>query len=169
MDHDIVRTYEEIHRVGVTNPRNIKGDIIPRSVLESYINSPQLRERLEKGLITGGMTHTSRKAHSEGIPNADQILLDGNMFFKATDVYMVGNFAVADFVVFENLRFKGEMQTAYDTFITMLKNGIRPPVSSCIRAYWDDSVCREIEFLRGVDVTLQPGFTGSEIIEITIT
>lgn len=144
------------------------GDLIPRSVLESYINSPQLRDRLEKGLITGGMTHTSRKAKSEGIPNADQILLDGNMFFKATKIYMVDNFAVGEFTVFENLQFEGEMQTAYNTFITMLKNGIRPPVSSCIRAYWDDNVCKEIEFLRGCDVTLQPGFTGSEIIEIII-
>lgn len=144
------------------------GDIIPRKVLESYIHSPQCKDRLNKGLITGGMTHFSRKTSKDGIPNADQILLDGNMFFKATKIWIVDNFAVAEFEVFENLKFEGEMQNAYNTFITMLKNGIRPPVSSCIRAYWDDNVCKEIEFLRGVDVTLQPGFTGSEIIEITI-
>lgn len=145
------------------------GDLIPRRVLESYIHSPQCKERLEKGLITGGMTHTSRKTTTEGIPNADQILLDGNMFFKATKIWMEGNFAMAEFLVFEGLTFHGEMQTAYNTFITMLKQGIRPPVSSCIRAYWDDNICKEIEFLRGVDVTLQPGFVGSEITEIIIT
>lgn len=145
------------------------GDVITRKVLESYVYSPQCKERLEKGLITGGMTHASRKTSKDGIPNADQILLDGNMFFTATRIWMEGNFAMAEFKVFENLTFKGEMQTAYDTFITMLKNGIRPPVSSCIRAYWDDNICKEIEFLRGVDVTLQPGFVGSEITEIKIT
>lgn len=144
------------------------GDIIPRRVLESYVNSPQCYERLKRGLVTGGMTHFSRKTTKEGIPNADQILFDGNMFFKATKLWMEGNFLMAEFKVFEDLTFEGEMQNAYNTFITMLKNGIRPPVSSCIRAYWDDKVCREIEFLRGVDVTLQPGFTGSEITEITI-
>jgi hypothetical protein len=129
------------------------GDYIPRSVLESYVNSPQCKERLEKGLITGGMTHASRKTSTEGIPNADQILMDGNMFFKATRLWMQGNFLMAEFKVFEDLKFNGDMQTAYDTFITMLKNGIRPPVSSCIRAYWDSNICREIEFLRGVDIS----------------
>lgn len=147
----------------------MSGDLIPRKVLESYIYSQQCKDRLERRLISGGMTHTSRKTSTEGIPNADQILLDGNMFFTATKIWMEGNFAMAEFVVFENLTFKGEMQTAYNTFITMLKNGIRPPVSSCIRAYWDDNICKEIEFLRGVDVTLQPGFVGSEITEIKIT
>lgn len=145
------------------------GDLISRKVLEDYIYSPRCKERLEKGLITGGMTHSSRKTSTDGIPNADQILLDGNMFFMATKIWMEGNFAMAEFKVFENLTFTGEMQTAYNTFITMLKNGIRPPVSSCIRAYWDDNQCKEIEFLRGVDVTLQPGFVGSEITKITIT
>lgn len=126
------------------------GDVITRKVLEDYIYSPRCKERVERGLVTGGMTHTSRKTELPGIPNADQILLDGNMFFTATKIWMEGNFAMAEFKVFENLTFKGEMQTAYNTFITMLKNGIRPPVSSCIRAYWDDNICKEIEFLRGV-------------------
>ena len=145
------------------------GDLIPRPVLMSYLNSPQCKDRLEKGLITGGMTHFSRKTFKEGIPDADQILFDGNMFFKATKLWMEGNFLMAEFLVFEDLSFQGEMQNAYNTFITMLKNGIRPPVSSCIRAFWDNNVCKEIQFLRGVDVTLQPGFVGSEITKIIIT
>lgn len=145
------------------------GDLIPRAVLESYLNSSRCQARLEKGLITGGMSHFSRKTEKTGIPNADQILLDGNMFFSARKLWMEGNFLMAEFIVFENLKFNGEMQNTYNAFITMLKNGVRPPVSSCLRAYWDDNICKEIEFLRGVDVTLQEGFVGSEITKITIT
>jgi len=145
------------------------GDVIPRPVLEGYINSAECKERLAKGLITGGSTHFSRKTTKDGIPNADQILLDGNIFFKATDIWMEGNFAVAKFKVFEDLVLSGEMQNTYNTLINSLKNGIKYPVSSCLRAFWDDTVCKEIVFLRGVDITLQPGFHGSEIIDIIIT
>lgn len=145
------------------------GDLIPRNVLESYINSQECKERLEKGLITGGSTHFSRKTEKQGIPNADQILIDGNIFFKAVEIWMEGNFAMAKFEVFENLQLSGEMQNTYNSFINALRNGIKYPVSSCLRAFWDDTVCKEIVFLRGVDITLQPGFHGSEIVEIIIT
>lgn len=145
------------------------GDVIPRAVLESYINSRECKERLDKGLITGGVTHFSRKTTKEGIPHADQILLDGNQFFKATDIWMDGNFAVAKFEVFTNLTLEGELKNTYNSFINALKNNIKYPVSSCIRSFWDDNVSREIVFLRGVDITLQPGFHGSEIIEIIIS
>ena len=145
------------------------GDIITRPVLESYINSKECRDRLDKGLITGGVTHFSRKTAKEGIPHADQILLDGNQFFKAVDIWMDGNFAVAKFEVFTNLTLEGELKNSYNSFINALKNNIKYPVSSCLRAFWDDTVCREIVFLRGVDITLQPGFHGSEIIDIIIT
>lgn len=145
------------------------GDVIPRNVLEGYINSKECKDRLDKGLITGGSTHFSRKTEKQGIPNADQILIDGNVFFKAVDIWMDGNFAMGKFQVFENLQLSGDMQNTYNSFINALKNGIKYPVSSCLRAFWDDNVCKEIVFLRGVDITLQPGFHGSEIIEITIT
>jgi hypothetical protein len=145
------------------------GDVIPRPVLEGYINSPECKSRLSKGLITGGVTHFSRKTEKEGIPNADQILLDGNQFFKATDVWMDGNFAMAKFEVFMNLHLEGEIKNTYNSFVNALKNNIKYPVSSCLRAFWDDVVCKEIVFLRGVDITLQPGFHGSEIVDIIIT
>jgi hypothetical protein len=145
------------------------GDIIPRNVLEGYINSAECKSRLEKGLITGGITHFSRKTTKEGIPNADQILLDGNQFFKATDIWMESNFAVAKFEVFTNLTLEGEIKNTYNSFVNALKNNIKYPISSCLRAFWDDTVCKEIVFLRGADITLQPGFHGSEIIEILIT
>lgn len=145
------------------------GDIIPRNVLEGYINSSECKSRLEKGLITGGVTHFSRKTTKEGIPNADQILLDGNQFFKATDIWMESNFAVAKFEVFTNLTLEGEIKNTYNSFVNALKNNIKYPISSCLRAFWDDTVCKEIVFLRGADITLQPGFHGSEIIEIIIT
>ena len=144
------------------------GDIITRSVLESYINSKECKDRLDRGLITGGATHFSRKTTKEGIPHADQILLDGNQFFKATEIWMENNFAMAKFEVFTNLTLEGELKNSYNSFINALKNNIKYPVSSCLRAYWDDTVCREIVFLRGVDITLQPGFHGSEIVEIII-
>lgn len=145
------------------------GDLIPRPILENYINSQELKDRLNKGLITGGVTHVSRQTDKKGIPNSDQILLDGNQFYKATDIWMDGNFAVAKFEVFMNLSLEGEMKVAYNSFINALKNNIKYPVSSALRAFWDNTVCREIVFLRGVDITLQPGFHGSEIIEIIVT
>lgn len=144
------------------------GDVIPRNILLSYVNSPECRDRLQKGLITGGVTHYSRKTNKDGIPNADQILLDGNQFFKATELWMDGNFLMARFSVFTNLELEGEMKNTYNSFISALKNNIKYPVSSCLRAFWDDTVCKEIVFLRGVDITLQPGFHGSEIVEIII-
>lgn len=125
--------------------------MIPRPVLEGYINSADCRERLSKGLITGGVTHFSRKTTKDGIPNADQILLDGNQFFKATEIWMDGNFAMAKFEVFMNLTLDGEMKNTYNSFINALKNNIKYPVSSCLRAFWDDVVCKEIVFLRGVN------------------
>lgn len=130
------------------------GDIITRPVLESYINSKECKDRLDRGLITGGVTHFSRKTNKEGIPNADQILLDGNQFFKAVDIWMDGNFAMARFEVFTNLTLEGEIKNTYNSFINALKNNIKYPVSSCLRAYWNDTVCKEIVFLRGVDITL---------------
>ncbi len=145
------------------------GDVIPRPVLEGYVNSQACKDRLAKGQITGGVTHVSRKTTKDGIPNADQILLDGNMFFKATELWMDSNFLMAKFEVFEDLKLNGEMQNTYNSFINGLKNGIKYPVSSCLRAFWDDTVCKEIVFLRGVDCTNQPGFMGSEIVEIIIT
>lgn len=144
------------------------GDIIPRAVLESYINSPECKDRLDKGLITGGVTHFSRKTTKDGIPHADQILLDGNQFFKCVDLWMDGNFAMGRFEVFTNLKLEGDIKNTYNSFINALRNNIKYPVSSCIRSFWDDVVAREIVFLRGVDITLQPGFAGSEIIEILI-
>jgi hypothetical protein len=111
------------------------GDIIPRNVLEGYINSPECKERLSKGLITGGVTHFSRKTNKEGIPNADQILLDGNQFFKATEIWMDENFAVARFEVFTNLTLEGDIKNTYNSFINALKNNIKYPISSCLRAF----------------------------------
>jgi len=111
------------------------GDIIPRPILESYINSKECKDRLDRGLITGGATHFSRKTTKEGIPHADQILLDGNQFFKATDIWIEGNFAIAKFEVYTNLTLEGELRNSYNSFINALKNNTKYPVSSCLRAF----------------------------------
>lgn len=162
--------------------RSHDGSIIPKQVAEQWLQSEDFIERIDTRTMYVNLTHIHRQlideTHANYIADLDEALLQGNIHGYIEDIwidnYKDAEYCIARIMIFdsENYYPKGSKSYEYiQTILRLLQHGSRPPVSSAILAYWDDSVadtstCTEIVTIFGVDFTLRPSFNSTEVLAI---
>jgi len=160
------------------------GSIVPFEVMQSYIESQECKDSIEKHKMIGTLTHRSRNlqstfpekmALSKTVGKDDSMIIVSDQAPSPThyisDLYIDGgwlwaeitllNEEVMDDLAVQNIkRLKG-----------MLKNGILPGVSAVIVGLWDNQktgtdILRKLVNLKGIDITLNPSWKLAGIEEI---
>jgi len=147
------------------------GSLIPRSSIQEYLGSSEYKERVvTKKLSFLGVTHKDRQKSSDfsSIGPDDQVLINKNNVGFIYDIYLKDDgFAYAKVELFDPSNFSGTHKQDIDYVCGMIKSGVRPPVSAVVDAMWDaNEVARKINGINGLDITMNPAFKGSEIVDI---
>lgn len=161
------------------------GSIIPDNVFQEYFNSPQYKEMMEAHSCLGALTHRVRDPRSnpvdfQGIKNTtgkDDALLCvspvmGAPIMYVERMYFEDEWVCADAVIIDENGADQAMSEQIKRLKTLIKNKIYPGVSAVVVAYWDSDssrggdVCRKIQFLKGIDITLNPSQKGARVVDV---
>lgn len=150
------------------------GSIIPRSVCQEYLNSTEYKEAIERGLMTGNITHADRCLASR--PNGDLLKgvvgKDDSALLNRTCISVIEKIFLSedpgDNWVYAIQRFFNPEVMDKDSaesikHITgLIKNGVKVTTSAVVIGYWDENErCEKLVSIRGNDVTLNPAFKKS--------
>jgi len=152
-------------------PAKSDGSVIPLDVVEKYLSSSAYADRIAKRLAFIGITHKDRKKNNShlDISSDDLVLVHKNTVGFIKRMYIQNDgFVWADAQLFDPSKFSGLVKDDIMYLEGMLGEGVLPPVSAVIDAYWNASeIAKELISVDGADVTLGPAFEGAEIKSIT--
>ena len=160
------------------------GSIIPRDVVETYLNSEEYRNAIESKKMLGSLTHRARNLanapQSAGsdlrktIGKDDMMLLVGvsSPTHYVERLYIENDgWCYADIKILEETGLDDEAIQYIRRLKGLLSQGIYPGVSAVIVAYWDSTstgsdICRKIQSIKSLDVTLNPSWKAAQIVKI---
>jgi len=147
------------------------GSFIPENILDEYLQSDDYKELVKFKDRVGGETHKDRRVREDLktlIGADDELLLNDNAIWFITGIKKGTNgYAEASVEFFDEDKMDDHTAAKIRKIKGMLSAGVRPPISSVIKAYWDTkNVCQKLNKIKGVDITLNPGFEGTRIKEI---
>ena len=160
------------------------GSIIPRDVVETYLNSEEYRNAIESKKMLGSLTHRARNLanapQSAGsdlrktIGKDDMMLLVGvsSPTHYVERLYIENDgWCYADIKILEETGLDDEAIQYIRRLKGLLSQGIHPGVSAVIVAYWDSTstgsdICRKIQSIKSLDVTLNPSWKAAQIVKI---
>lgn len=162
------------------------GSRIPLSVFEEYFNSPQYHDAIESKSMLCSLTHRSRNLKAappeyQNLKNTvgnDDIMLcvDHNtpspvMYIDRMYYNRETGWVCADATVLDENTADDDMAKQIKRFKALLREGIKLGCSAVVVAYWDNSgtngdICRKINQIKGIDVTLNPSQKGARITDI---
>lgn len=163
------------------------GSIIPKQVMEEYLNSETYQKTIEQKTMISSLTHRCRNLSSvfpdkpalkSTVGKDDAMLiLGGNesvptpthvvtKLFIGDDDWLYGEIEIFDPELFDNLA-----KENIKRLLGLLRSGCKVHTSAVVVAYWSQQkngvdLCRKIQELRGVDVTMNSSWKDSHIVEI---
>lgn len=157
-----------------TRSRATDNSLIPRSVVEEYLNSDRYKTTIDRGLAVGTCTHRDRQlqAVSEGELLKGVVGKDDNLLLKNSAISVIEKVFLpddpSDEWVYAVQRFFDPEVMDEDTakrirqITGLIKNGVKVSTSAVIVGYWnEDEVCEKLVSIKGNDVTLNPAFSKS--------
>ena len=160
------------------------GSIIPRDVVETYLNSEDYKNAIESRKMLGSLTHRARNlanapqtagaALTKTIGKDDMMLLVGvsSPTHYVERLYIENDgWCYADIKILEETGLDDEAIQYIRRLKGLLSQGIHPGVSAVIVAYWDSTstgsdICRKIQSIKSLDVTLNPSWKAAQIVKI---
>lgn len=160
------------------------GSIVPRDVVETYLNSEDYRNAIESKKMLGSLTHRARNlanapqtagaALSKTIGKDDMMLLVGvsSPTHYVERLYIENDgWCYADIKILEETGLDDQAIQYIRRLKGLLSQGIHPGVSAVIVAYWDSTssgsdICRKIQSIKSLDITLNPSWKAAQIVEI---
>lgn len=159
------------------------GSVMSQSVFEQYLRSDEYRDLIESGNTLSSLTHRSRDlkctppsyGNLKGtIGKDDALLILGEDMpsptHKIERLYAEDGWACADIQILNEEGADKEMAENIKRLKTLIRQGVYLPCSAVILAYWDNQggtdVCKKIQSIKGIDITLNPSQKGARITEI---
>ena len=162
------------------------GSRIPLDVFDEYFRSSQYKDAIESKSMLCSLTHRSRNLKSappeyqslkNTVGNDDLMLcVDDNtpspimyidrMYYDRNEGWVCADATVLD----ENLA-DDDMAKQIKRFKALLRFGCKVGCSAVVVAYWDNAgnsgdICRKINSIKGIDITLNPSQKGARITDI---
>ena len=164
------------------------GSIVPRDVMQQYIDSAECKKDLEDHVMLSSLTHACRAVQSiypdnpglsKVIAKDDSLLLTGDSKINVTPTHYVDKLYIEnDGWLYAEVQFLKEdglddasMQNIR-RITGLLKNGVMCHSSAVIVGYWKSSPGTKTDILskcvkiKGVDFTLGSSWKDSQIVEI---
>ena len=160
------------------------GSIVPRDVVETYLNSEEYKNAIESKKMLGSLTHRARNlanapqsagaALSKTVGKDDMMLLVGvsSPTHYVERLYIENDgWCYADIKILEEIGLDDEAIQYIRRLKGLLSQGIHPGVSAVIVAYWDSTstgsdICRKIQSIKSLDITLNPSWKAAQIVKI---
>ena len=160
------------------------GSIVPRDVVETYLNSEEYKNAIESKKMLGSLTHRARNlanapqsagaALSKTVGKDDMMLLVGvsSPTHYVERLYIENDgWCYADIKILEETGLDDEAIQYIRRLKGLLSQGIHPGVSAVIVAYWDSTstgsdICRKIQSIKSLDITLNPSWKAAQIVKI---
>lgn len=161
------------------------GSIIPRDVLETYLNSEEYKNAIESRKMLGTLTHRARNlanapqsagaALSKTIGKDDMMLLVGlssSPTHYIESIYVENDgWCYANIKILEETGLDDEAIQNIRRLKGLLSQGIKPGVSAVIVGYWNSNstgsdICSKILRISALDVTLNPSWKSAQIVNI---
>jgi hypothetical protein len=148
------------------------GSTIDRQVTEEYLASEDYKEVIRDQLALGGVTHKDRQVddkYEKIIGPDDQIMVSNNVTHYIKKIYTTpdSDFCYAIIEILDPKNYSGQRKDNIINLIADLKSGIKLPCSVVIQALWSyENKCEKIIRIKGVDMTLNPSFSGAGIEKI---
>ena len=160
------------------------GSVIPRDVVETYLNSEEYKNAIESKKMLGSLTHRARNlanapqtygnALNKTIGKDDMMLLVGvsSPTHYVERLYIENDgWCYADIKILEETGLDDEAIQYIRRLKGLLSQGIHPGVSAVILAYWDSTssgsdICRKIQSIKSLDITLNPSWKAAQIVKI---
>lgn len=160
------------------------GSIVPRDVVETYLNSEEYKNAIESKKMLGSLTHRARNlanapqsagaALSKTVGKDDMMLLVGvsSPTHYVERLYIENDgWCYADIKILEETGLDDEAIQYIRRLKGLLSQGIHPGVSAVIVAYWDSTstgsdICRKIQSIKSLDITLNPSWKAAQVVKI---
>lgn len=163
-----------IVKLFTTQSRASDNSLIPRSVVEEYLQSEEYKTAIERGLMVGTKTHADRCLTSrpdgdklKGVVGKDDAILLQNSGISVIEKIFLPD-DPSDEWVYAIQRFFNpdtmDSKTAESIrqIEGMIRNGVKLTTSAVVIGYWSETeVCEKLVQIRGNDVTLNPAFSKS--------
>lgn len=161
------------------------GSVITRQTMEEYLNSEIYQKTIEQKTMISSLTHRCRNLNSvfpdkpalkQTIGKDDSILIVNNdaptpthvvtKLFIGDDDWLYGEIEIFDPELFDNIA-----KENIKRLLGLLRSGCKVHTSAVVIAYWSQQkngvdLCKKIQEIRGVDVTMNSSWKDSHIIEI---
>lgn len=162
------------------------GSRIPLEVFDEYFRSSQYQEAIESKSMLCSLTHRSRNLKSAPpeyqslkatVGNDDLMLcVDHNtpspiMYLDRMYYDAEIGWVCADATVLDESTADEDMAKQIKRFKSLLREGVKLGCSAVVVAYWDNAgtggdICRKINSIKGVDITLNPSQKGARVTDI---
>lgn len=147
------------------------GSLIPRSVVEAYLNSDSYKEAIEKHTMLGSVTHANRvlPADKKNVIGKDDMLLLDNSAICYIDSIFVENdgWTYCTIKFFDDDLMDDQSKQRIKQIKGLIRNGVKITGSAVIVAYWSsEELCEKIVRISGYDWTLNSAFAGSGVVDI---
>lgn len=160
------------------------GSVIPRRVVEEYLNSDTYKETMDQLTATGGMTHIDRCLPVDGCGNSsdnsgkrpvkniigkdDLLILNKNITHAIERIFIENDGWVYGVLkVFDETLMDDDSAQRIKQVKGLIRNGVKLHVSCVITAFWDSNEYAEkIARINGVDITNNEAFKGAGITEV---
>lgn len=162
------------------------GSRIPLEVFDEYFRSSQYQEAIESKSMLCSLTHRSRNLKSappeyqslkSTVGNDDLMLcVDHNtpspiMYIDRMYYNNETGWVCADATVLDESTADEDMAKQIKRFKSLLRGGVKLGCSAVVVAYWDNAgtggdICRKINSIKGVDITLNPSQKGARVTDI---
>lgn len=162
------------------------GSRIPLEVFDEYFRSSQYQEAIESKSMLCSLTHRSRNLKSappeyqslkSTVGNDDLMLcVDHNtpspiMYIDRMYYNNETGWVCADATVLDESTADEDMAKQIKRFKSLLREGVKLGCSAVVVAYWDNAgtggdICRKINSIKGVDITLNPSQKGARVTDI---
>lgn len=162
------------------------GSRISLDVFKEYLSSPQYKEAIESRSMLSSLTHRSRNLKAspsdyqnmKGTVGNDDIMLCVDHNTPAPIMYIEriyhdpqSSWMCADAKVIDENLADEDMAKQIRRFKALLKEGVRPGVSCVVVGFWSGEgssgdVCKKINQIKGIDVTLNPSQKNARLLEV---
>ena len=161
------------------------GSVITRQTMEEYLNSETYQKTIEQKTMISSLTHRCRNLSSvfpdkpvlkQTIGKDDSILILSNdapapthvvtKLFIGDDDWLYGEIEIFDPELFDNIA-----KENIKRLLGLLRSGCKVHTSAVVVAYWSQQkngvdLCKKIQEIRGVDVTMNSSWKDSHIVKI---
>lgn len=148
------------------------GTYISTEIYEEYAKSDDCKDAVERGLMTGGLTHLIRQQGEEYVGKVgidDNLLLDGLIVHKILHLWRDGKNVCFEAKIL-NENFCDPVQAEQIKRLKgLLRNDVIPPISVVVDTILNKSKKAEkLVAIVGFDWTFNPAFKVARILEIIL-